>query len=367
MAGTFNPTSIQANHACGFTCDQFSNGICTHGCYAGGAPNPDFNAGQGQTNQSVPAELTTDGGNVTQAQQTVVKYNNLSVPGYDYKIDSQLKVFQSIPDLGASGVTVSDYRTALAANTTLAAGAAAAGAAFTTKNAADCAAITVESERRLCLVNATSGLYTSGDCLGKTVDECSKIPGRRVQYCSGSQITTSDTSGEFRSNCGTSSGTGGCGQIDIYDYSVPPILKGFIIDKSGSNCGGPSSPGTPTTQTTTLSEPTPTPSTPPIGPTPTPTPMPIPTFQCQQIQILRGGVVITPSQILLNDNIVFRGFASATNTTVSSMLFTITINAVAQTPVSRPATLVSGQYQADYPYAISQATSYSASVVPVSP
>ena len=91
------------------------------------------------------------------------------------------------------------------------------------------------------------------------------------------------------------------------------------------------------------------------------------TFQCQQIQILRGGVVITPSQILLNDNITFRGFASATGTTVSAMLFTVTINGVAQAPVSRPATLVGGQYQADYPYTISQATSYSASVVPVSP
>jgi len=77
--------------------------------------------------------------------------------------------------------------------------------------------------------------------------------------------------------------------------------------------------------------------------------------------------MITPDQIQINDNIVFRGFASATGTTVSAMLFTVTINGVAQAPVSRPATLVGGQYQADYPYTISQTTSYSASVVPVSP
>lgn len=129
----------------------------------------------------------------------------------------------------------------------------------------------------------------------------------------------------------------------------------------GTVCEGFSAP-----QVTTQDVPGPTP-TPTAPPGPTPTPTATPTFQCQQIQILRGGVVITPSQILLNDNIVFRGFASASNTTVSSMLFTITINGVAQTPVSLPATLVGTQYQADYPYTISQATSYSASVSPISP
>ncbi len=129
----------------------------------------------------------------------------------------------------------------------------------------------------------------------------------------------------------------------------------------GAVCEGFSAP-----QVTTQSNSTPTPTVPPVGPTPTPIP-PGSSFQCQLIQILRGGSMITPDQIQINDNIVFRGFASATGTTVSAMLFTVTINGVAQAPVSRPATLVGGQYQADYPYTISQTTSYSASVVPVSP
>ena len=108
------------------------------------------------------------------------------------------------------------------------------------------------------------------------------------------------------------------------------------------------------------------------GPTPTPTSIPTPTppgssFQCQQLKIFRGGVEITATQIQQGDVIVFRGFASATNTTVSKLSFTLTKGGVAQTPVEinvKPNTI---PYEADYTIAIDTATSYSVTVVPISP
>ena len=76
---------------------------------------------------------------------------------------------------------------------------------------------------------------------------------------------------------------------------------------------------------------------------------------------------ITAAQIQQGNTIIFRGFATATDTTVSKLRFTLTKASVAQTPVDVVATLVSAQYQADYQVVIDQAVSYSATVVPISP
>ncbi len=76
---------------------------------------------------------------------------------------------------------------------------------------------------------------------------------------------------------------------------------------------------------------------------------------------------ITPADIQLGDTIVFKGFASAVNTTVSKLRFTLTKGGVPQSPVDVNTTLVSGQYQADYSVNIDTATSYSVSTAPISP
>lgn len=90
-------------------------------------------------------------------------------------------------------------------------------------------------------------------------------------------------------------------------------------------------------------------------------------FLCQQLKTFRGGVEITAAQIQKGDTIVFRGFASTINTTISKLRFTLTKASVAQTPVDVTAILTSGQYQADYQVVIDQAVSYSVTVVPISP
>ncbi len=103
------------------------------------------------------------------------------------------------------------------------------------------------------------------------------------------------------------------------------------------------------------------------GASPTPTPTPVAVSQCQQVNILRGGTQIQAADIKLGDTIIFRGFASATNTTVSKIRFTITKGGVAQTPVEVPATLVGSLYQADYQITADLATSYSVTAEAVSP
>ena len=64
---------------------------------------------------------------------------------------------------------------------------------------------------------------------------------------------------------------------------------------------------------------------------------------------------------------MFRGFASAVNTTVSKLRFTLTKAGIAQTPVDIDTTLVGGQYQADYTINIDTAVSYSVTATPISP
>lgn len=85
------------------------------------------------------------------------------------------------------------------------------------------------------------------------------------------------------------------------------------------------------------------------------------------MKIFRNNVEITAAQIELGDTIVFRGFASAANTTVSKIRFVLTKGGVAQPPVEANAILVGGLYQADYQVVIDQAISYSVTTTPVFP
>ncbi len=75
----------------------------------------------------------------------------------------------------------------------------------------------------------------------------------------------------------------------------------------------------------------------------------------------------TLDKIQVGDVVTFRGTATAVNTTVSALKFTLTKGGVAQAPVSKTATNVSGQYQADFTVTVDTATSYAVSSVPVSP
>ncbi len=104
-----------------------------------------------------------------------------------------------------------------------------------------------------------------------------------------------------------------------------------------------------------------------VAASPTPTPTPTTSFQCQQVKVYRGGAEITIADIKLGDVIVFRGFANATNTTVSKIAFVLTKGGVAQAPVDETASLVGGLYQADYEVTVSEATSYSVTATPISP
>lgn len=103
------------------------------------------------------------------------------------------------------------------------------------------------------------------------------------------------------------------------------------------------------------------------GSTPTPTPTPPTSYQCQQVKVFRGGTEITASQIQLGDTIVFRGFASAENTTVSKIRFVLTKGGVDQSPAEVNATLVGALYQADYQVTINSATSYTVVATAISP
>lgn len=104
MLGLGLTGSVSANHACGDTSDQFtSGGVSTHGCYAGGDPNPDFHKDE-PTVQSAPAERGTDGGNRDVAQTTVEKYNDYISTGNqasNYQIDP--KQHQGAADTNSDG------------------------------------------------------------------------------------------------------------------------------------------------------------------------------------------------------------------------------------------------------------------------
>ena len=136
--------------------------------------------------------------------------------------------------------------------------------------------------------------------------------------------------------------------------------------------------GAPTLTPTPVS-PSPTPTitpTPPPGATPTPTsiapsPTPVPLAQCQQVTVLsivRGGAAVaspTLAKIQRGDVVTFRGFATATNATVTSINFTLTKGGAVQPVVQVTPTLVSGVYQANYVITIDQATSYSVTSAPI--
>lgn len=97
-------------------------------------------------------------------------------------------------------------------------------------DASQCYGIGGGQVERDCLANAKNGRYTSGVCIGKTVEECSKLG--KPTYCSGTQEKAGTArAGEFL-NCGGTS-TNGCGQVDVYDSAGK--LIGFVIDKSGCN------------------------------------------------------------------------------------------------------------------------------------
>lgn len=159
----------------------------------------------------------------------------------------------------------------------------------------------------------------------------------------------------------SSMSTSYCGiqQIDI-DGGGGHISVNF----ANANCGG--TPTTPTTTTTGGNLP---PYTPPGGgsnPTPTPTTT-TQSYACYQLSIMKNGNNISAASVQVGDSLVMRGFATATNTTVSKMRFIVSINGVAQAPVDVNASLISGMYQADMPYTITQAASYSVTTAPISP
>lgn len=124
----------------------------------------------------------------------------------------------------------------------------------------------------------------------------------------------------------------------------------------------------PTATPTPTSASTPTPTiTPTRTPTPTMTPTPTPMTICQQIKVYRGTplVEIVASDIQKGNSITFRAFANATNTTISTIRFTVTIGTGAATTYDRTASLVGGTYQADLQLDITQAATYTVTAQPI--
>lgn len=151
-----------------------------------------------------------------------------------------------------------------------------------------------------------------------------------------------------------------CGvqQIDLDTGTGAHVSRNIVNE----NCGS-----TPTIITNTPNGGTP--SNPPSGgsnPTPTPTTT-TQSYACYQLSIMKNGNNISAANVQVGDALVMRGFATATNTTVSKMRFVVSINGVAQAPVDVNASLISGMYQADLPYTITQAASYSVTTTPISP
>lgn len=98
---------------------------------------------------------------------------------------------------------------------------------------------------------------------------------------------------------------------------------------------------------------------------PTPTPTPISGSACQRIDILRDNQVISKDQIKVGDVITFRGFATAQNTNISSMRFTINQGGTPQTYTGTNIQKIVDLWQADSPPITIAATSYTVSVTPV--
>lgn len=112
--------------------------------------------------------------------------------------------------------------------------------------------------------------------------------------------------------------------------------------------------------------PTPAPTS-TIMPTNTPTPTPTPMAICQNVKVYRGTplVEIPVSSIQQGNAITFRAFANATNTTISTIRFTVTIDNGAATTYDRTASLVGGVYQADLQLDITQAAIYTVTAQPI--
>lgn len=159
-----------------------------------------------------------------------------------------------------------------------------------------------ERQARDCLANTQSGLFTSGGCVGMSLQQCAAwatSQGYSLQYCSGKQEAAgSDRAGEFLT-CGGGS-TGGCGQVDVLDASGN--VKGFIIDKTGCGGGTSSSSDSNTSQASTQSSPKDHNGT-STQPTATPTPNPA-GAQCQNIKIYKDGQLIDVTTVNPGDHIV---------------------------------------------------------------
>lgn len=101
--------------------------------------------------------------------------------------------------------------------------------------------------------------------------------------------------------------------------------------------------------------------------TPTPTPPPSKSATCQRLEYYRGGAQISLADIHVGDVITVRGFASANNTTVSNIRFTVNAGGVAQVYSGTGLQLVGALWQADSPPITIAATSYSISATPIFP
>ncbi len=151
---------------------------------------------------------------------------------------------------------------------------------------------------------------------------------------------------------------GNCGSIQLDVTSTDGSWdQCTAVYSTNIACVGP-------TATPTQIPPTPTgvpPTATPILPSVTPAPgAPI----CQQIEILRSGTAITASQIRLGDALVFRAHAGGASTQpVTSIDFSVTIGTAAPVLANISATVTgTGDYIADYPVTISQASSYSVTI-----
>ena len=133
---------------------------------------------------------------------------------------------------------------------------------------------------------------------------------------------------------------------------------------------------TPTPKPTVTPKPTPTvtpkpTTTPAVSPTPTTTPAPTvtpnPALSCQQLTASIGSTVINPASIQEGDIVTFRAFASATNTTVTKIRFTMTVGDIVQTPIDVTPTFVSGLYQADWIFTVTSHAAHSLNATPIHP
>lgn len=142
----------------------------------------------------------------------------------------------------------------------------------------------------------------------------------------------------------------GCGrvQVDVQMSASGTNVAGDVWD-SEIDCGG----GPPPSET----------------PSPTPTPPPSGSAACQRLEYYREGALLPGGRndIRVGDVIKVRGFASANNTTVSNIRFTINAGGTASVYSGTGLQLVGALWQADSPPITITATSYSISATPIFP